>query len=98
MDSTFLKLCLQFFMVIVSSRLSIQKENCSGNMDHLQTSLMALVKDFDFRHFIIYHSSKSMELKLLKDLNSIGQYSAFWQSSLQRNSPILVVVKENLTK
>ena len=94
MESTLMKLLLIF----LSSRQSIQKESCFGNFDDLQTSLRALVKEFDFRHPIIYHSSKFMELQLLMELNSIGQYSGFWQSNLQRNSPVLVVVKENLSK
>ena len=98
MKSTLMKLCLQFLLIFVSSRQSIQKESCTGNFDDLQTSLRAVVKEFDFRHPIIYHSSKFMELQLLMELNSIGQYSGFWQSNLQRNSPVLVVVKENLSK
>ena len=98
MESTLMKLCLQFLLIFVSSRQSIQKGSCSGNFDYLQTSLRALVKEFEFRHPNIYHSSKFMEIQLVMDLNRIGQYSSFWHSNLHRNSHVLVVVKENLLK
>ena len=98
MESTLIKLCLQFLLIFVSSRQSIQKESCSGNFDDLHTILRGLVKEFDFRHPIIYQSSKFMELKLLMELDSIGQYSAFWRSKLESLSPVLVIVKDNLTR
>ena len=93
---TLTKHCLQFLLISLSSVKAFQKESCST----IETSLGALIKEFNFRHPMIYQESKFMEVKLLKDLNNIEQYSTSWQinsQNYQRNNPVLVVVKNNIT-
>ena len=98
MDNNLMKLCIQFLLIFVSIRQSIQKESCYGNLDNIKTSVRALVKEFDFRNPIIYQSYKFIDVNVLMELNSIGQYSAFWQSEIEREYPVLLVVNVNITK